>query len=224
MSPLKIIKTEDGSHSLYNQELNETYHSFHGAVNESNHVFIKMGLEHWTANNKGPCRILEVGMGTGLNVFMSAIWAIQNKVVLDVTTLEAFPLDPKTIASLNYTEKLGFAEVFDKIHQSPWGQPVVLNNCFTLHKIQDQIQNFKSTAFYDLVFFDAFAPNKQPEMWTIEILQMLADTMNENGVFVTYCAKGQLKRDLKSVGLEVTTLPGPPGKKEMVRACKKDNG
>ncbi len=223
--PLKIITTEDGSHSLYHPTLNETYHSFHGAYRESIHVFMLYGLETWFSRfpKKFPIRIFEVGFGTGLNAWLTLVWSEQYKVPVLYHTLEPFPLEKEIYEQLNYTEVdtsiYHFAPYFHSIHEAPWERGAIVSEYFNMKKEKTTLQEAQLYAC-DLVFFDAFAPSKQPELWTKELLSKVVDSMNPGAIFVTYSAKAQLKRDLAALGLVVETLPGPPGKKEMVRACK----
>jgi len=222
---VKIITTEDGSHSLYVPEINETYHTFHGAYRESVHVFMLYGLEAWYMRNpnKFPIRIFEVGFGTGLNAWLSLIWAEQYKVPVLYHTIEPFPLQEEVYKQLNYTEVddsiYHYAPFFQVLHEAPWNKGDIVTEYFNMKK--DEV-TLEDAILYpsDDGFYDAFAPNKQPELWTKEMLAKAVDTLNPGGVLVTYCAKGQLKRDLKELGLQVETLPGPPGKKEMTRAWK----
>jgi tRNA U34 5-methylaminomethyl-2-thiouridine-forming methyltransferase MnmC len=219
LSAIEIIITGDGSHSLLNKEMNETYHSVHGAVQESQYVFINKGLQYWLdQNKKSSVKIFEVGFGTGLNAFLTLLYNADIKI--EYTTLEAFPLEENIWLGLNYAtdEK---KSLFETIHGIEWNHSSKINANFNIHKIKNTLQAINlPSENYDLVFFDAFAPNKQPEMWTLYMLEKIYNSMTGKGVFVTYCAKGQLKRDLKSLGFTVETLPGPPGKKEMVRASK----
>jgi tRNA U34 5-methylaminomethyl-2-thiouridine-forming methyltransferase MnmC len=219
LNSLEIITTGDGSHSLLNKALNETYHSVHGAVRESEYVFIEKGLQYWIDHNTTPViKIFEVGFGTGLNVLLTLLY--KSNLKIEYTTLEAFPLEEEVWSVLNYAvggEKL----LFNSLHSSKWNHSSEINAKFTLHKIKNKLELVNLVPEnYDLIFFDAFAPSKQPEMWELPMLKKIFDSMTNKGVFVTYCAKGQLKRDLKNLGFTVETLPGPPGKKEMVRAIK----
>lgn len=220
----KIITTEDGSHTLYMENMNETYHSFHGACQESNYVFIKNGLEY-LVKEKGEKEInlLEVGFGTGLNAILTlqAIW--RRQAAIDYQTLETNPLPDSIIKALNYAQYFSqktMISFFDQMHKDPWNKKVKMTSNFMLEKHLAGIQDFNTNSKFNLVYFDAFAPDKQPELWTLDILRKVADLTLPNGILVTYCAKGQFKRDLKAVGYGVETLPGPPGKKEMVRALK----
>ena len=227
MNPVELIETGDGSHSLLNVAMNETYHSRHGALRESEHVFIRHGLHHWIAQHSTAptLRILEVGFGTGLNAILTVREAQQRSdLFFHYTTLEPHPLNEETINHLNYLALLNdttLAPHFAALHRTTWeaDQPLVDN--FVLHKTQSTLQAFSAQpSAYDLIYFDAFAPNKQAELWTISVLQKVVTLMASEAIFVTYSAKGQLKRDLKSLGLLVETLEGPPGKAEMVRAAK----
>jgi tRNA U34 5-methylaminomethyl-2-thiouridine-forming methyltransferase MnmC len=222
---VKIITTEDGSHSLFVPELNETYHSFHGAYRESVHVFMLYGLEAWYARNPShyPVRIFEVGFGTGLNAWLSLVWGEQYKVPLLYHTIEPFPLEKEVYSQLNYTEVdtsiYHYARYFQRLHEATLNEGTVVSEYFNMKKDKATLED---AVLYpaDVVFFDAFAPNKQPELWTKPMLEKVVETMNPGAVFVTYCAQGQLKRNMKALGLEVESLPGPPGKKEMTRAWR----
>ncbi len=219
---IKIIKTEDGSHSLYRKDLNETYHSFHGAIQESAYVFIKMGLEHLLQKDaiNHPIKIFEVGFGTGLNALLTYSRAIEQKIEVEFDTVETIPLTQEIFSQLNYTDTLGHQKAFSTMHQCDWGQQVKIDSGFTLKKIRTSLQEYFPTSSYQLIYFDAFAPSRQPELWSLEMMEKCYKMLDKEGVLVTYCAKGQLKRDLKTAGFDVETLPGAPGKKEMVRATK----
>ena len=222
---LEIITTSDGSHSLLNTQLNETYHSIHGAIQESVHVFIKNGLEYLAQKNpQTEIKILEVGFGTGLNALLTLQYNLDHLAKISYESLEAFPIAYETAMRLNYPNALSFPQAekyFLQLHQSPWDEPVEISNTFSLHKRHVTLEAANLvTEKFDLIYFDAFAPSKQPEMWALPILEKIERSMKSGGVLVTYCAKGQLKRDLKSLGLIVETLPGPPGKFQMVRALK----
>lgn len=203
---IEIITTSDGSHSLLNTELNETYHSTHGALQESLHVFIKNGLDHFPGNE---VNIFEVGFGTGLNALLAA----QSNKKVNYTTIEAFPLEESVYSQLNYEPR----DLLIEFHRN---FKFEVRN-FKFEKIHSTLQSIVLESSYNIIFFDAFAPSKQPEMWELPMIEKVCDALTPGGLFVTYCAKGQLKRDLKSLGMYVETLPGPPGKKEMVRGTKK---
>lgn len=224
MSSIQIITTGDGSHSLLNTHLNETYHSRHGALQESAHVFIKSGLE-FIDQEYSPevINLLEIGFGTGLNALLTLRHVHEANHKVFYTALEAYPVNEDVWSQLNYCATMPmFKGSFIKIHQAAWNEQVEIHPAFYLIKREIALQQavFQDDIF-DLVFFDAFAPNKQPEMWEAGILKKIARWMKKSGVFVTYCAKGQLKRDLRDAGMVVESLPGPPGKREMVRAIKR---
>lgn len=219
---LQIITTRDGSHSLLNPELNETYHSVHGARQESMHVFIKNGLEFIAQRDaKQSIKILEIGFGTGLNALLTAMDAIEKGISVEYTTLEAFPVNASIWQELNYPQTKREEEIFYQLHHAAWDAWTEPVPGFMLKKINTTLQLASlDHAYFDLVYFDAFAPNKQPEMWELPMLQKTIEALRPGGVFVTYCAKGQLKRDLISLHANVETLQGPPGKREMIRATK----
>ena len=222
MTRIQLITTADGSHSLLNAELNETYHSVHGAIQESEHVFIKNGLSYWLEKpGRSDLRIFEIGFGTGLNVLLTMMETEKRGMQVYFESWETRPLEPAIAHALNYPDRLGATAWFRKIHDSAWNEPVALTPRFTLFKREaDLLRDPMTQKDFDLVYYDAFAPSKQPDMWTQEVLQKVAAVMSSESVLVTYCAKGQVKRDLASIGMKVETLQGPPGKKEMVRAGK----
>ncbi len=222
---LQIISTSDGSHSLLNQKLNETYHSTHGAIQESTHVFVKNGLQFWIDENKTTeVSILEVGFGTGLNALLALKESIDQKIKIHYTSLEAFPVSVELAAELNYPKQIDLPsseKFFGQLHSATWNISVAITPDFILEKREGKIQEMiLDEAVYDLVFFDAFAPSTQPEMWENAVLKKVVHSIKPNGVFVTYSAQGQLKRNLKLLGLLVESLSGPPGKREMVRGMK----
>lgn len=222
MSSLKIITTHDGSHSLLHEQLNETYHSIHGAIQESNHVFIKHGLDFVKQHsNSSSINLLEIGFGTGLNALLTLQFAHIHNLAIRYTTVEAFPVEEAVWSKLNYTESSDSKVWFEKLHRANWNEWVTISPEFQLRKLKTTLQEaVLEQSNFDLIYFDAFAPSKQPEMWEVPMLKKVVDAMKSKGVFVTYCAKGQLKRDLHSLQLTVESLPGPPGKREMVRAQK----
>ena len=223
MHTLKIIRTGDGSDSILAGEFDETYHSIHGAITESRHVFIKNGFR-FLVSEKNPeeLAILEMGLGTGLHVLLTWLENRKYNLRIHYTAIEAYPLPTDLARNLNYTGELPGADnssFFNTIHDSPWNEFVEMVNGFYLRKINARYEDFHpSGECFDLIYYDAFSPGKQPELWEIPILRKTAECMCPSGVLVTYTAKGQLKRDLRSIGLTVETLQGPPGKKEMIRA------
>lgn len=223
---IKIIDTGDGSHTLFNESLNETYHSVHGALRESQHVFIEHGLQYFASNNPGirNIRVFEMGFGTGLNAVLVSLFSEKDSLPVEYQGIEAFPVDSEIVNQLNYFEDNPQAKhVFLALHAYPWNEFRQASEVFSFKKIHSKIEDYPlEKGLFHVVFFDAFAPGKQAEVWEVSILQKITDSLCDGGIFVTYCAKGQLKRDLKSLGLDVETLPGPPGKKEMVRAVKRN--
>lgn len=221
---IEIIESGDGSHTLYVPELDETYHSRHGAVAESEHVFIESGLSFYAQKNtKQPIRILEVGMGTGLNVLLTIKKAQELHLQIEFVTLEKYPLDIALTEKLNYPELNkhdAHRTYFSEIHRCAWGEQNEIAPNFKLTKIQQGLSEFTTSGF-DVIYYDAFAPTKQPELWTLETLQHVASLCSPETVFVTYCSKGQVRRDLISVGFEMEKIPGPPGKREMLRGTFK---
>lgn len=215
----KRISTEDGSDSLYVVELDETYHSIHGAIQESQHVFINNGLGYYLSrHHPEKIDILEFGFGTGLNALLT-IGQTKN-IQTSYTSLEKYPVSQRLAKELNYGEVLHLEDEFTRFISCPWETWYHHNEAFCLLKLEVDFLQFEPEDQYDLVYFDAFAPSKQPELWTLEILDKCYRALRKDGVFVTYSAKGQLRRDLQSLGFTVERLPGPPGKFEMLRAVK----
>ena len=216
----KLIITADGSHTIYVPELNEHYHSIHGAVQESNFIFINAGFDFCNAD---PVNIFEVGFGTGLNALLTALKCIQGTRVVNYTSIEKFPIDESISSSLNHHLFAGEKgrEMSDLIHRAPWDKWSGIHKTFNLLKISGDITDFKIEGKYNLIYFDAFGPDKQPEIWSPEVFESIAAATEKDGIFVTYSAKGEVKRNLKACGFEVTNLPGPPGKRQITRAVKK---
>jgi tRNA U34 5-methylaminomethyl-2-thiouridine-forming methyltransferase MnmC len=215
----QVTTTSDGSHTIYVPEMDEHYHSVYGAVQESSFVFIKNGFDFCKAD---PVSILEVGFGTGLNALLTAMKSISGSREVNYTTLEKYPLDNETINALNYhiyTGKEG-SELFRIIHSSQWNIYVNICRNFNLKKVRMDFTRENPSGMYDLIYFDAFGPDKQPEMWTSDKFSVISSVTNRNGILVTYSAKGEVKRSLKACGFDVTLLPGPPGKRQMIRAVK----
>ena len=220
MEHLRVIDTGDGSHSLLHTTLQETYHSVHGAVRESTHVFIDHGLRVVEQRHTGTIWILEVGFGTGLNAALTLREAGRHGLKITYESWEKFPLPDEVVGQLNYGVILGDPAGFLALHQAPWNVPTLIQPGFELYKRRGDIVADPLEGRFDLVYYDAFAPSKQPEMWTPDVLRKVTSTLSPAGMLVTYCAKGQVKRDLAALGLTVETLPGPPGKKEMTRATR----
>lgn len=215
----KLILTEDGSHSLLQSELNETYHSIHGAIQESKHIFIEAGLE---TCKQHPVNILEIGFGTGLNAFLTLLETELSGLKVYYTAIELYPLSTASASLLNYPDLLapGKKDIFYQLHTSPWQNHIQLTRQFELYKIKDDYSSMHLSGNFDLIFFDAFSPEKQPEMWTEERFSMIYSCCNPGAILTTYCSKGDVRRALQSAGFEVERIPGPPGKREMLRARK----
>ena len=218
MDELEIITTADGSHTLRNRSLNETYHSIHGAVQESMHVFIRHGLQYYCEHHQPEVvSIFEVGMGTGLNALLTLQYAAQRDIRIRYTAIEPLPLKEAVWSKLNYADPDKCRKHFEGIHQAEWNREVSLGPGFSILKLRATLQEVELRDVYDVIYFDAFAPAIQPALWEYAALEKACGNLKPGGVFVTYSAKGQLKRDLKALGLQVETLAGPPGKNEMVR-------
>jgi len=218
---LQIESTLDGSNTLYVRELDEHYHSLNGAVQESNHVYINAGFKECEKPN---INILEIGFGTGLNAYLTFLQAEKTHKNIYYTGLELYPLSLEMINRLNYTgnESYLHEEIFKNMHICEWGQDIRLSSTFLLNKMQTDLKKLDWSVGdgYDIIYFDAFAPDKQPDMWTQEIFNFLYKRTNIDGILTTYCAKGIVRRMLQSAGYRVERLTGPPGKREMLRGRK----
>lgn len=216
----EIIITKDGSHTVSIDGV-LTYHSIHGAVQESTHVFINAGLIHFlNTNNKTEINILEMGFGTGLNALLVLHFAAEKNILINYTSVEKFPLNSQEVTLLNYGNILNDENSFTTLHNAEWNTPVQINKNFTLEKINTPLEEFASTKKYDIIFYDAFAPTAQPELWTEAIFKKLYDTMNTGGILVTYCSKSIVRKALQAAGFTVEKIQGPPGKREMLRAIR----
>jgi tRNA U34 5-methylaminomethyl-2-thiouridine-forming methyltransferase MnmC len=217
----QFIETGDGSHTLYHPQLDETYHSRKGALTESLHVFIKEGMNYQQALPE--LHILEIGFGTGLNAILALQHAEEYKRRVCYTSLELYPLHDEIATKLNYNQFLEewLHPWFAKMHTTRWQEVHTLTPYFTLHKIDTGLEQYHpKPGQYNLVFFDAFAPQKQPDLWTIPHFEKLFQALQPGGILVSYCSSGEFRRNLKAAGFEVSKIPGPPGKREMVRATK----
>ena len=207
--------TADGSPTLFLPEMNEHYHSINGAVQESQHVYLEAGFNQCFKN---PIQVLELGFGTGLNVLLTAMEAERRRVQVIYTTLEKYPLPSKIVEELHYfVEK---EKWFQEIHAMEWEKVLALTSFFTLQKIRTDFRDYPYSEKYDVVYYDAFAPDKQPEVWSQELFDMLFNAMHPAGILTTYCAKGHIRRMMQRSGFSVERIPGPPGKREMLRARK----
>ena len=217
----KIIKTSDGSTSLYLPDWDENYHSKHGAIQEAYHVFIRHGLDEF--KNGEDVRIVEVGFGTGLNCFITFLEAQKRKMKINYVGLEGFPVEQDMIEQLNHFEQLKadeFKAQYELIQRADWNQNTDIDTFFNLIKREQMFEDFEDTNSYDLVYFDAFGARVQPELWTETMFKKMYLAMKSEGILVTYSAKGSVRRAMQSVGFQVERLPGPPGKREMLRAVK----
>lgn len=219
----EIITTADGSHSLYLSSLDETYHSRHGALQESQYVFIQQGLEK-IVSDRPVIHVLEVGFGTGLNALLTASFAQAHQREIHFHSLETFPLEAALMADYGDEKTLGghSVEVFKKLHDVSWDKMEKVTEFFHLKKEEVSVQNAVLEQKYDIVYYDAFGPRAQPDMWTLEIFDKLYKCLVPGGMLVTYCAKGQVRRDMQSVGFKMERLPGPPGKREMMRGERRE--
>lgn len=218
---LKLITTQDGSHSLLREDLNETYHSFHGAWGESSYVFVDQCLDFWIQKNiKSEVTIFEVGFGTGLNPLLSAIYAADKGIKVVFHTIEPYPVPGEIYREFNYGKTPEQQEWLQAMHDAPWGKSTSISEHFIISKYEEKLENFNSALKVDCIYFDAFAPSKQSEVWELANIQKCFDLCREGGILSTYCAQGQFKRNLKTAGFEVESLKGAMGKKEMVRGHK----
>lgn len=217
----ELLDTQDGSHTLISKQFGVSYHSKYGAIKESEHVFIDAGLKARMLRDKDPISILEYGFGTGLNAYLSFLCAQQHQRTISYTGIEAYPISQDLAATLNYPQVLEAPpSTYLQLHELDWDTPHHLSAHFSFTKILGQIEDQVFNAQFDVLFFDAFAPTAQPELWEEQLLQKAFQALKPGGIFVTYCAKGVVKRTLKSIGFKVESLPGPPGKREMTRGIK----
>ncbi|GHT19386.1 hypothetical protein FACS189429_7030 [Bacteroidia bacterium] len=212
-----INTTADGSHTLYAPTFGENYHSMHGAQQESEHIFINAGFGNCP---KSEILVFEVGLGTGLNAALTLAAAERLQKRVDYKAIELFPLARKSISQLNYFEKNIYRKYFEKIHQIAWNERVAITDFFYLTKIKADFTTFECNFGFDVCYFDAFSPDTQPAMWSKSRFEMLYCAANQDAALTTYCAKGQVRRDMQAAGFDVERLPGPPGKREFLRATK----
>jgi tRNA U34 5-methylaminomethyl-2-thiouridine-forming methyltransferase MnmC len=216
----EIITTKDGSHTIVIPEISVAYHSHNGAVQESVHVFIEAGLRWYMSTNPEvpSVRIFEMGFGTGLNAYLTAREAMDKKLHIHYTAVEQFPIAAAEALLLNYAATPAEKQLFYQLHQSAWQQDVSVTKEFTLLKLQENLIHLAPQHPVDIIYFDAFAPSAQPELWTTEVFQKLHGMLNPGGALVTYCSKSIVRRAMQAAGFRVTKIPGPRGKREMVRA------
>lgn len=220
-----LIVTKDGSHSVAVPEWKASYHSLYGALRESLHVYIESGLKHWFNQHTtaSSCVIFEMGFGTGLNALLSVIEATRLQRRLIYEAVEAFPLEDSITQQLNYCEALDAASwqpVFESLHLSDWNKPQEITDFFSFKKIHSSLADYTPAEPINIIFYDAFAPAAQPELWTKEVFENMLNMLAPDGILVTYCSKGDVRRALLAAGFSVEKIPGPPGKREMIRASK----
>ena len=219
----EIFETADGSKSLMSDNFGVSYHSKHGAIQETNHVFIQAALIE-RAKTLGEINLLDIGFGTGLNAIMAYQWATNHNIKVKYIGVEAYPIDLDTAKSMAYPEALNdtdkLSTPFTKMHEANSNENIELHPLFNFEKRISKFEEIDEKNKFDVIFFDAFAPNAQPDLWGPELLSKMYDALKEGGILTTYCAKGQVKRNLKALGFKVEALPGPPGKREMTRAIK----
>ena len=216
----KLFQTADGSNSLMSEQFGVSYHSKHGAVQETQHVFIDAAFNHISQTN---IKILEIGFGTGLNALMTLQTNRLAKKQVEYIAVEAYPISMETAESLNYHTILKdntLEAVLKTMHQLDTNVPTEIESSFNFEKRIMLFEDIDESNQYDIIYFDAFAPNAQPELWDIELLSKMYRALRKGGILTTYCAKGQVKRNLKSLGFTIESIPGPPGKREMTRAKK----
>lgn len=221
--PISFLVTDDHSHTLFSERFKATYHSTRGAVSESKHVFILNGLQYVHEQfQPKEISILEVGFGTGLNTFMTYLYSKECALKINYHSIEAYPVPLAETSQLNYTNEFSEVDkfVFNQLHQQEWNRVGQISDSFSLNKHLCLLEEFTSQQKFDMIYFDAFSPSEQPELWTVAIFKKMYDLLNGNGILVTYCAQGQMKRNMKQVGFKVKSLPGALGKREMTRGLR----
>lgn len=218
----RFITTGDGSVTIQLPEWNEQYHSIHGAVQEAVHVFINEGFKYYLDHHQSKeVSILEIGFGTGLNAFITHQVNAGKPIEINYVGVEAYPVSLEEIEQLNYPDQLSYSNhIFLKMHQSPWELPQAISEEFLLTKRKQFFAEIEDEASFDLIYFDAFGARVQPELWTELIFAKMYKALKSKGILVTYSAKGSVRRAMQTVGFNVERLPGPPGKREMLRDIK----
>lgn len=219
----EILITSDGSTTIHLPDWDEQYHSKHGAIQEAYHVFLRAGFDEIIESNKN-ISILEIGFGTGLNAFITFLEAREKIIKVDYVGVEAYPISSDEVIKLNYVEELKARKeqlIFDMLHSVSWEEKQSISENFQLTKRKQFFEEITDTNTFDLIYFDAFGAKNQPELWTEDIFLRMYNAIKENGILVTYSAKGSVRRAMQTVGFSVERIPGPPGKREMLRAIKK---
>ncbi len=231
----KIITTSDGSKTIQIEDWNEQYHSIHGALQEAKHVFLKHALFFYydtflsknenlnlASHQPSAIAILEIGFGTGLNAFLTLIEAEQLNLQINYVGVEAYPLQLNEIQQLNYVELISekHATNFEQMHAISWNSAHRITSHFQLEKQEKFFQDITALNAFEIIYFDAFGARVQPDLWTEDIFKIMFNALKDNGILVTYAAKGSVRRAMLAVGFTVDRLPGPPGKREMLRARK----
>lgn len=218
-SELKLVTTKDGSQTILNEQLGSTYHSRHGALTESNHVFLEQGLKRVMESGKRNITLLEMGFGTGLNALLTWQKAIESDLTINYHGLELFPVPEKVWSEYALPEELKQnRQLFEKLHSTDWNQSIQLDEHFQLTKHQISLLDFDIALKFDLIYYDAFEPETQPELWTSEVFEKLFSRLCSGGIMTTYCCKGYVRRNMIAAGFVVEKVPGPPGKREMIVA------
>ncbi len=212
---LKIKPTQDGSTTIYHSELDENYHSIYGAIQEAQHVYINAGFQQLQTSQH---RILEVGFGTGLNALLTCEVATQQQKRITYHTLEKYPLNAEMVSQLDFGKERKV--LLEKMHQAAWETPVEITPYFNLLKTKTDLLHYEFTQEYDLIYYDAFAPDKQPEIWQPDVLTKVATTLAKDGILTTYSTKGTVKQAFRDANLFVKRLKGPVGKRDMLQ-CRK---
>ena len=217
----EILLTQDGSYTVAIPEMNVTYHSIRGALQESIHIYIQSGLQYALPKVAiETISVFEMGFGTGLNALLTMQEAIRLKRRINYYAVELFPLTIEEAKALKQDDQLGTGSLAMQLHEGPWEEEVMINEYFTLYKTNQSLLDLSLNIQFDVVYFDAFAPNDQPELWTEAVFANLFNNLNNNGVLVTYSCKGTVRRIMQAVGFIVNKIPGPIGKAEIVRAIK----
>jgi tRNA U34 5-methylaminomethyl-2-thiouridine-forming methyltransferase MnmC len=216
---ITLFQTADGSQTVKNNDIGESYHSTHGAIQESMHVYIKHGLQ-LAALKKSKIRVFELGFGTGLNALLTLREVLENEnLEVEYVCIEPFPLLESIYRQLNYPKE-NERDYFIKMHESVNAQNTIIHERFSFLKMEIKFEDFKVNQGFDIVYYDAFAPTSQPELWNMHALKISVDLLNSEGIWVTYCSKGEVRRGLVSLGMNAVRLAGPPGKRHMIFATK----